>query len=86
MGTGEAGEGRDLSRFAVRVVGTGEVLEVGMSKRAADAYVETYNRLSYNSIRTTETVPVTYSLPPLAERSASMAKATATNSLTSRST
>lgn len=84
MGAGEAGEGRDLSRFAVRVVGTGEVLEVGMSKRAADAYVETYNRLSYNPIRITETVPV--NLYPLAERSASMAKATATNSLTSRST
>lgn len=61
MGTGEGGEGRDLSRFAVRVVGTGEVLEVGMSKRAADAYVETYNRLSYNPIRITETVPVTAS-------------------------
>lgn len=51
---------RDLDRYAVVVVATGEVLEVGLNAIAANAFVSTYNRIVEDAERQVRRVPIAW--------------------------
>ena len=49
---------RDLTRYAIRQIRTGEVLAVGLRKSEADIYVVTFNRIRTNQEDQVEKVEI----------------------------
>lgn len=56
---------RDLTRYAVVIVSTGEVLEVGMNAIAANAFVATYNRMMEDEDRKAQRLEIEWTIPAL---------------------
>lgn len=53
---------RDLTRYAVRMVATGEVLDAGLREAESSAYVATYNRLMVGTGKQAERVVIDWTL------------------------
>lgn len=53
---------RDLTRYAVRMVATGEVLDVGLNKPEADIYVSSFNAIRCGEGQQAEKVEIDWKI------------------------
>jgi hypothetical protein len=56
----------NLTRYAVREIETGELLEVGLNEREACEYAASYNRLMKRAGFSVEVIEITWRLKPTA--------------------